>query len=273
MLAAILMTFLPIPPDDFEPIGRLTHPAIAEASGLVASRRYPGIFWVHNDSGNPPAIFAVKKDGSLVREFAVAAPNVDWEDVAIDDAGHLYLGDLGNNGLKLPIRAIHRLDEPDPNKPAVGPLAVSSTFYRFESTAERFDAEGFYLDGKRAILISKRKDGKEADLFAVPLDPPSSLLRPAKPEKVGTLAGFVEPATGAALSIDRKRLAVCALTVARVYEKGENGRWTPIGEARYKGDQIEAVAWDGADLILAGEGRGIYRIAESRWRKAEKARP
>ena len=211
MLPAILIALLAIPPDDFEPIGRLTHPAIAEASGIVASRRHPGIFWVHNDSGNPPAIFAVRKDGALVREFAVATANVDWEDVAIDDEGHLYLGDIGNNGLKLPIRAIHRLDEPDPSKPAAGPLAVSSTFYRFASPDERFDAEGFYLDGKRAILISKRKDGKDAELFAVPIDPPSSLLKPARPEKVGALAGFVEPATGAALSIDGEMLAVCSL--------------------------------------------------------------
>ena len=46
-----------------EPIGRLDHPAIREASGIVASRRYPGIFWVHNDSGNPPALYAVRRDG------------------------------------------------------------------------------------------------------------------------------------------------------------------------------------------------------------------
>src|SRR5262249_52828794 len=32
------------------PVGRLEHPAICEASGIVKSRRHPGIFWVHNDS-------------------------------------------------------------------------------------------------------------------------------------------------------------------------------------------------------------------------------
>src|SRR5437899_499106 len=62
-----------------EPIGRLDHPAIREASGIVASRRHPGVFWVHNDSGNPPALYAVRRDGRLVREYAVGAPNLDWE--------------------------------------------------------------------------------------------------------------------------------------------------------------------------------------------------
>src|SRR3954447_5690133 len=105
-----------------EPIGRLAHPAIREASGIVQSRRHPGIFWVHNDSGNPPALFAVTREGRLVREYAVAAPNVDWEDIAIDDAGHLYLGEIGNNGGRLPLRAIYQVDEPDPRAPAAGPL-------------------------------------------------------------------------------------------------------------------------------------------------------
>src|SRR5689334_7116073 len=53
-------------------LGRLDHPAIRECSGIVHSRKHPGIFWVHNDSGNPPALYAVRRDGSLVREFTVA---------------------------------------------------------------------------------------------------------------------------------------------------------------------------------------------------------
>src|SRR4051795_12516953 len=86
-----------------EPIGRLAHPAIREASGIVQSRRFPGIFWTHNDSGNPPSLFAVTREGSLVREYKVAVPNVDWEDIAIDDDGHLYLGEIGNNDGRLPL--------------------------------------------------------------------------------------------------------------------------------------------------------------------------
>src|SRR4051812_30423553 len=159
------------PPGPLEPLGRFDPRAVPEASGIVKSRRHPGIFWVHNDSGNPPALFAVRADGTLIGEFAVAVPNVDWEDIAIDDDGHLYLGEIGNNGGLLPLRAVYRLDEPDPLTPAEAPLPVTlASYYRFPSRAERFDAESLFLDGGRAVVIAKAGDGREAELFAIPLD-------------------------------------------------------------------------------------------------------
>ncbi len=248
----------------FQRIGRLDHPAIRECSGIVASRRHSGIFWVHNDSGNPPELFAVRRDGSLVRTFTVDVPNVDWEDIALDDQGHLFLGDIGNNKERLPLRAIYRLDEPDPAVEPEGPLHVSlASFYRFPRGG-RFDAESLFIDGGQAVLISKRLDGQPAELFKVTLDPPSSLLFPKLPVPIGELPGFLEPATGADLSADGKSLAVCSLKVARVYGRdadgGGGGGWKLRNEVRYEADQIEAIAWDGPDLILAGEGRGLYRI-------------
>ena len=54
-----------------EKIGRFDDRGITEPSGIVASRKHPGILWVHNDSGNPPELFAVKRDGTLVRKFTV----------------------------------------------------------------------------------------------------------------------------------------------------------------------------------------------------------
>src|SRR5688500_11577539 len=47
-------------------IGRLDSRAIPESSGVVASRKHPGVFWTHSDSGNGPAIFAVSRDGTLL---------------------------------------------------------------------------------------------------------------------------------------------------------------------------------------------------------------
>src|SRR5690554_2695558 len=70
-------------------IGRIDHPPIRESSGLVASRRQPGVFWTHNDSGNPPAIYAIDRTGKLLGEWRIGAINHDWEDIALDDHGHL----------------------------------------------------------------------------------------------------------------------------------------------------------------------------------------
>lgn len=256
-----------LPPAPLESVGRLEHPAIREASGIVRSRRFPGVFWVHNDSGNPPALFAVRGDGSLLREFRVAAANIDWEDIAADDKGHLYLGEIGNNDNRLPLRAIYRLDEPDPDRPADAPLTVAlASYYRFPPGG-RFDAEALVVRGNQAFVVAKTFDGHEAGVFAIPLDPPASLLRPAHPRPLGTLRGFTEPVTGADLSADGRFLAACALDVVRVYFTDEDSSWRLVGTVRFTvADEIEAIAWDGADLILAGERRGIYRIAEASWR-------
>src|SRR5689334_8644757 len=81
-----------------EPLGRFDRAEIPESSGVVRSRRHPGVFWVHNDSGNPASLFAVDRTGRILGKFAVGVPNLDWEDVAIDERGRLYVGDIGNNG-------------------------------------------------------------------------------------------------------------------------------------------------------------------------------
>jgi hypothetical protein len=262
----------PVPEVALERVGTLKHPAIREASGIVASRKYPGVFWVHNDSGSPPVLFAVRRDGSLIREFTVGVPNVDWEDLAIDNDGHLYIGDIGNNGSILPLRAVYRLDEPDPfQKPADDApkraLAVpSACYYRFAKDS-RFDAEGLVVADGRAILISKTFDGRDAEVYTIPFDPPALLFKPAIPERAGTLRGFTKPVTGASLSADGKRLAVCSLGYVAIYEKTGKSDWRRLAIRTFRADdQIEAITWDGNDLILAGEARGIYRIPVANWR-------
>lgn len=253
------------------PCGRLSHPAIVEASGLVASRKYPGIFWTHNDSGNAPRLFAVKADGTLVREFSVGVPNVDWEDITADDKGRLFIGDIGNNGGRLPLRAVYQLDEPDPTARRADdarPLRVSTaSYYQFASKDERFDAEALVVDGDNYLIVAKTFDGGDAQVYAVPRARPAPLLRPAVPRRVGTLPGFIAPVTGGSLSPDGL-LAVVSYKLLGVFNRDATGQWRKLVILEFKGgDGVEAVAWDGRDLLLAGEGRGLYRVAEARWRR------
>src|SRR5262249_43167527 len=112
------------------------------------------------------------------------------------------------------------------------------------------------------------RDGREAELYSVPLEPPSPLARPAQPRSIGRLPGFTEPATGADLSQDRTLLAVCSETVTRIYRRGEPPPWRLVAEVRYESLTIEGVAWDGRDLILAAEGLGLYRLSQTTWRAA-----
>ena len=98
-------------------LARISDPRITESSGVIASRRYSNVFWTHNDGGGPKkqVLYAIDREGKTRAAFPVVGPRFhDWEDIAIDDAGHLYLGDIGNNDSKEDTLAVHEIDEPDP---------------------------------------------------------------------------------------------------------------------------------------------------------------
>ncbi len=266
LLVAMLLADGPNPLT-LERVGRLAHPAIGEASGIVKSRKHPGVFWVHNDSGNAPRLFAVRRDGSLIREYLVKIPNVDWEDIAVDNAGHLYLGEIGNNEGRLPLRAVYMLDEPDPNRDTAPALKVITACYYFMSRDNRFDAEGLVIDGERALIVSKTFDGRDAEVFSIPFSPPAPLMKPARPKLTGTLRGFTSPVTGASLTPDGKRLAVCGTDLVGVYERSREANWTPVFVSKFRPNdgQVEAITWDGDDLILTGEGRQMLSLPAKIW--------
>ena len=72
-------------------------PLIAnESSGVVKAG--PNSFWTHNDSGGLPELYEFDSSGTLLRTLSLSgATNVDWEDLAMDSAGYIYIGDVGNN--------------------------------------------------------------------------------------------------------------------------------------------------------------------------------
>lgn len=72
--------------------------SIHETSGLETGPN--GWFWTHNDSDNPEEIYCIDTTGTIQRTVAVVGDlNTDWEDLAKDDAGNLYIGNFGNNSL------------------------------------------------------------------------------------------------------------------------------------------------------------------------------
>lgn len=257
ILLVVLITASP--PDPLIGAGQVRHPEAAELSGLVASRRHEGVFWTHPDSGNPPLLFAVQADGTVLNRFSVEALNLDWEDVAADADGHLVIGDIGNNTLLLPTRTLYVIDEPDPRKPLQSPLPLLySITYRYPQ-GRAFDAEALVIGNGKAVLITKTAPGQPAEVFSIPLQKPTSRL-PVVPKKLGALPDFSEPVTGADLSPNGRVLAVCSLDVVRLYGPGSNGNWKSLRTVRYPGRGIESVAWAGSDLLFAEESGRIWRL-------------
>ncbi|MEZ6009207.1 MAG: hypothetical protein R3F05_15780, partial [Planctomycetota bacterium] len=57
--------------------------ALDEVSGIAVSRRNPGVYWVHDDSGGGALLYALAHDGSLRQTYSLAATAIDWEDLAL----------------------------------------------------------------------------------------------------------------------------------------------------------------------------------------------
>src|SRR4051794_23165007 len=101
-------------------VGTATDSRLKEVSGVVQSRAHPNVLWVHNDSGDTARMFAIQRNGTMIREYALAgADAIDWEDVALFPGSNggrdaLYFGDIGDNAKARAYITIYAIDEPDP---------------------------------------------------------------------------------------------------------------------------------------------------------------
>ena len=196
-------------------LGRLDHKLIPESSGVIDSRKHPGVFWTHNDSGNGPALFAFNREGKTLGTYTLNVRNNDWEAITADDEGHLYVGDTGNNEHRRDRVLVYRVDEPDPTDSGNGDdkgkqpemLRVGAT-WRLGYPAAPFDAESLFLFKGKGYIISKLLTGKPAGLYSFDL---------TNSDEVQTLAHVCDlpirsPVTDAAISADGSRLAVMTVT-------------------------------------------------------------
>jgi hypothetical protein len=242
------------------PDGRFEDKEIIESSGIVKSRRIPGLFWTHNDSDNPTRLYAVdQKGGRIGRVDLLGATNVDWEDIAIDDAGFLYLCDIGNNSNRRKSFTIYQIAEVDPRQ--VHQVEVSARFTFHYPGLRSPDAEAcFYHQGNLYILTKEPGNGKTA-LYRL-----NTAERAPSQELTFIGETDVENAvTAADLSPDAARLAV--LTYSSIYlffkpDQGDNYLAGPSCHISLLFGQAEGIAWDGNDLIITNEEGQLLRLEE-----------
>src|SRR5688572_12714761 len=135
--------------------GTIEPVAIAESSGLVASRTHDGVFWTVNDSGHESVLYAITREGKAIAEFAVDAQNTDWEDLATDADGHLYIADVGNNGGRRERVRVLSVDEPDPRAaPRAEPLPVGAS-WELAYPGRPFDSEALIILDDNGLIFSK----------------------------------------------------------------------------------------------------------------------
>ena len=183
--------------------------SLNENSGLVFILK-DTCLWI-NDSNNPAEIIQSDYKGNNLLHHKLNIKNNDWEDLTLDEAGNLYIADIGNNALDNKYHTIYKL-----NKGLS--LQDSFVFTYMNPPGEidnSFDSESIvWMNGKLHIFtkgITKRKYFKSHHYIFNP----SKLNSTAQYIESIDLKGFVF--TGAAVSPDMKTLAICAYRYKYVF--------------------------------------------------------
>ncbi|MFZ0389628.1 MAG: hypothetical protein WAN36_04140 [Calditrichia bacterium] len=260
-----------------KPYAHLKQPALTETSGIVKSRRFPEVFWAHNDSGDWQRIFAVSRLGYTIKpDWAedyqgIRIPDavaVDWEDIAIDNQGRLYIGDIGNNFSIRRDLAIYILNEPDPRNTVTTSVLKRILFYypeqkEFPDSMNNFDAEAMFCRENTIYILTKHRGDTQTHLYSLE-NPDPVEENAARLLETIDIGGMV---TGADISPDGNMLAVITTRAVWVFEfQPETGRffggnawWLPIFAK-----QCEAICFDGKRLILANEQGELFELFLSR---------
>ncbi len=180
--------------------------AVTESSGLALGLK-PGTFYTHGDHGNRPELYEITQDGQLLSRIAVpGADNEDWEALASDDKGQLYLADVGNNGNDRHDLTIYRFD---PKQPAATAARIrfhyadQSEFPPAEKAARNFDCEAVLWRGGTLYLFTRDRGQRRYCRVYALADTPGTAI--AKPVGMYDLGAEV---SGADISPDGRQLAL-----------------------------------------------------------------
>lgn len=139
--------------------GRLTDPALSEASGLVPSPDHPNLFWAQNDSGHDAELFAFDSTGRALGTVRVqGARNRDWEALASGPCDHgvcLYIGDVGDNSAQRAQVRVWRLPAPNP----ADTLSAAAEQLTLRYADGPHDVESMWIAPDTAVyLLTKRPE-------------------------------------------------------------------------------------------------------------------
>jgi hypothetical protein len=246
---------------------------VREASALVASRQYPGIYWTLNDSKNAPVIFAIDEDGAPRGSFRVAgASNQDWEALQIgpdaDGGFALYIGDVGDNAQLRRDPVIYRVTEPEPLPPGspsrMGETAPAEAI-RFVYPARPHNTEAMLVHPKTGeILLVTRELNGISMIYRLPLPldgadmPMADLVDVVNVRALDPASGQV---TDGAISADGQQIALRTYTSVLLFEVPggilSDAIWAqqPTVSRLADGPKGEGLTFrlDSSDLISIGE--------------------
>ncbi|TFF39753.1 hypothetical protein [Mucilaginibacter psychrotolerans] len=250
-----------------------------ELSGIVRSRTDKNVFWMQNDSGDQPRVFAIDSLGKFYQSARyrnyegitiAGATNVDWEDIAVDDKGNLIIADIGNNYNDRRDLVLYVVPEPSPI--ASNTTFLKKLFFKYPDqkvynakTDFNYDCEAvFFADGKFHMLSKDRMD-TFTRLYRMDVE---------RIDEVNTLTlldkfNIGGKVTAADCTEDGDRLVVITYRSIWIFERTGPGSswfngniyWLPV-----KAPQIESVCFkdDKTLWLLDEETAALYEVPTSK---------
>lgn len=156
----------PLPEFQSRSLGQIQPRQLTGISGLVASRKQPGIIWIHNDFRNERLLYAFDDKARLQAVYRIGgAQAVNWEDIALGPGptpgvDYLYIADIGDNLRKRAEVTVYRL--PEPAVPAgrdltPRPLQAEALTFTYPD-GKGHDAEALLVDPRSGDLLIVAKD-------------------------------------------------------------------------------------------------------------------
>ncbi len=119
-----------------EKVGTLDYLQLDEASGIAASRKFPGRLYHINDSGGGPYFYITDMGGNSTKSVKIEgfdARRADFEDVGagkcFGDKSCLFIADIGDNAERREFTEILVIEEPSEYREPVRPLKRFKVVY------------------------------------------------------------------------------------------------------------------------------------------------
>jgi hypothetical protein len=231
----------------------MLNPIVSESSGLI--RTPNGQLWTHNDSGAKPQIFNITQKGELLDVVDFDVPNVDWEDIAADSSGNIYIGDFGNNLNTRRDLTIYKWD---------GSKTESIRFnYADQTFGEEeplfFDCEAFFWYQDSLYLFTKSWESKEqiTKMYVLPATPGEYTVEPRQALLLN------EPVTAADISPSKKHFALLTYGKILIFNiiDGIISLDNPLACIKIQKKQTEGLTFlSDSELLISNEQRELFTV-------------
>lgn len=122
------------------------------------------VLWVIQDAGNSNHLYGLDLKGKIIKDIKINnAENVDWEDLTSDSAGHIYIGDFGNNNEKRMDFTIYKVPNAEKASSSIDAEIINFTLPK---AMDSVDFESFFLHNGFFYVFSK--DSKNCELIKIP---------------------------------------------------------------------------------------------------------